>query len=265
MKNYSILTYHKVDYNIELGLTRVTPEQFYSQIKFLTKKNFILTTLSDLVFNTEDTNSSGKIALTFDDSYDGVYKYAFPILKEFNAKATIFVITDYIGRENDWDVNLGWRKFKHASFNELTEMSEYGFEIGSHTKTHRNLVTLPAETQRTEIIDSRRMLIRNFKCKINFISYPFGKFNQDVIKISKQAGYLGACIFYPLNKPHFDGSDEYILKRTAVYRIDNISAIKSKVGINRFKFIEILKQNIISFCSTATIIVNYFKRPKKTS
>ena len=49
---------------------------------------------------------------------------AFPILKEFNMKATIFIISSYINRD------------LYLTSDEIKEMSDYGIDIESHTVSH---------------------------------------------------------------------------------------------------------------------------------
>jgi peptidoglycan/xylan/chitin deacetylase (PgdA/CDA1 family) len=64
---------------------------------------FEFTTLSGLTAN---RNKSNLIALTFDDGYQDIYTYAFPVLRNYNIPATIFLIANVIGCDNSWDVNL---------------------------------------------------------------------------------------------------------------------------------------------------------------
>ena len=79
---------------------------------------------------------SGKIELpdkpmliTFDDGYYSNYEYIYPILKQYQVKASIFIVTDKIGQEIDGIKYLGWEQ--------CLEMQNSGLvEIGSHSKKH---------------------------------------------------------------------------------------------------------------------------------
>ncbi len=92
-----VISYHKVDIKNEIGITVVKPKKFRKQIEYLVQKGYKFVTLSELFFD----NDEKKIAITFDDGYLNNYQYAFPILQEFGAVATVFIICSTIGKEND--------------------------------------------------------------------------------------------------------------------------------------------------------------------
>ncbi|MCQ8212084.1 polysaccharide deacetylase family protein [Cetobacterium somerae] len=70
------------------------------------------------------------VALTFDDGYYDNYKNAFPLLKKYKMKATLYLNTAYIEDENS-------REFKYLSWKEIEEMSESGvFDIELHSHRH---------------------------------------------------------------------------------------------------------------------------------
>ena len=131
-----VLVYHKVDNEFEYGLTRVSVNTFRKQIKWLSDNNYKLVNISDIKTAVPDEKVA---AVTFDDAYESVYTNAYPILKQYGYTATVYVITDYIGKENDWDLNVGWKKFRHLNSDHIKELVEAGWEIGSHTCSHRDL------------------------------------------------------------------------------------------------------------------------------
>lgn len=52
-------------------------------------------------YNLKAELPSKPILITFDDGYYSNYEYIYPILKKYNAKASIFIVTDKVGKEID--------------------------------------------------------------------------------------------------------------------------------------------------------------------
>ena len=103
---FVILMYHRIiprseTEGVQAGMY-VEPETFKKHLFFL-KKYFRVVYLTDLISSKEKPVSTNKpfCAVTFDDGWQDFYKYAFPVLKEYNFPATVFLATDYIGT-NDW-------------------------------------------------------------------------------------------------------------------------------------------------------------------
>ncbi len=93
-----VLMYHSIDYEKNNEL-RIPKDKFREQMQYLKDNGFHPITLdelySNIVFNT--TLQDKPIVLTFDDGYSDNYTNAYPVLKEFGFKATVFVITGCIG------------------------------------------------------------------------------------------------------------------------------------------------------------------------
>jgi peptidoglycan/xylan/chitin deacetylase (PgdA/CDA1 family) len=108
-----ILAYHRVlDYDaknfpFDEAVVSASCDAFYQQMKFV-RSNFEVISFADLL----ECEQSGRrfpqrgLIITFDDGYGDNYTHAFPILKEFNLPATIFLVTGHIGTSKLfwWDV-----------------------------------------------------------------------------------------------------------------------------------------------------------------
>ena len=248
--DHPVLVYHKVDDKVEWGLTRVNPKAFRRQIKILQAGNYKFVTISKL----RNTLESDKVvAITFDDAYRSAYTHAYPVLKELNAPATIYVITDYVGEENRWDLNVGNITFQHISWEELKELKENGWEIGSHTLSHRDMRKLDLEELKKEFSGSKEMLESKLNITVKSISFPFGKFGLREIETAKAIGYTSGAVFYPLFN-RFKGEHElFIVKRLGVYLWDTKTFFKFKISSGIAKLLEILKQNLLNLFSSITI------------
>ena len=98
-----VLMYHRIlplnDIRVkteEPGMI-VTPETFKKHLEILSEY-FQFTTISQWVEGNNFQNKhSHACAITFDDGWLDNYEFAYPILKELNIPATIYIVTDMIG------------------------------------------------------------------------------------------------------------------------------------------------------------------------
>ncbi len=196
------------------------------------------------------------LAITFDDGYLNVYEYAFPILEELNAKATVFIITSAIGKSNDWDANLGWIHFDHLGEEEIAILSNSGWEIGSHGNTHKSLKTLSQDELDWEIGESKNILENRLNINISWFASPFGKVDRKILNTTSKYNYKGCCGFYPF-RLLTSRNLAFEIPRLSVYMIDTVKTVENKISGDYKKLRnEVLKQNVISFFANATIAVN---------
>jgi peptidoglycan/xylan/chitin deacetylase (PgdA/CDA1 family) len=135
------------------------------------------------------------VLLTIDDGYEDIYKYAFPLLKKYNMKATYYIMPNFVGRRDD--PNRKGTPGDYTTWDELKEMSDSGLiNIGSHTMDHAELIAKKYKEAdlRYQIFNSKDVLQKKLGIKIRDFCYPYGKYNEDVVKLVKEAGYDTATI-----------------------------------------------------------------------
>jgi peptidoglycan/xylan/chitin deacetylase (PgdA/CDA1 family) len=90
----SILAYHRVGPQTnKWSLNPLHEKIFEYHINYLSK-NFKIVSLSNLSKMIRNKNIPEKaVVITFDDGYKDNYEFAFPILKKYNAPATVFLAT----------------------------------------------------------------------------------------------------------------------------------------------------------------------------
>ncbi len=245
--NIPILTYHKVDSKFELGITRVTPKQFEKHINFLHREGYKSLTVSEARNLKLD---DGKfICITFDDGYENIFDYAFPILKKYNFKATVFVISNFVGKFNTWDFGFGI-KFKHLDWKELKILHDNGWEIGSHSANHVSLILLDEEKIKFELESSKYEIEKNLGIDVKSFAPPFSRYNEKIVKLALECGYEG--IYALTNGEKFDN----VYHRFAVYTIDSTYSLARKINNSKF---ERFKLNLINSFSEITLRINYAK------
>lgn len=110
-----VLMYHRVVRDLPEGLydpgMYVTVKSFEKHL-YEIKKYFDIVPLHEMLSQMKDR---GRLcALTFDDGWLDNYEVAFPVLKNYNMPATIFIPVDYIGTN---------RKFWFLSFWEIAQLA----------------------------------------------------------------------------------------------------------------------------------------------
>lgn len=124
------------------------------------------------------------IICTFDDAYQGVYDLAFPILRSFGFTATIFVCSDYIGKNNSWNKKDKHNRV-HLDIQGLNELNDNGWEIGSHGSNHISLLRLDTEDIIENLKSSKQTLSAYFGEIVSY-AYPYGDYNYHISKLTKQ-------------------------------------------------------------------------------
>lgn len=241
-----VLTYHSID---ESGsVISTAPETFRRQMKFLFDNDYRVTTLNELINDlmTHKTPLPKTVALTFDDGFRNFFEQAFPVLEEHNFKATVFLVTNFCGKHNDWEGNPPeLPRSKLLDWGEIKELSEYGIEFGSHTRTHPNLTEISPEEFETEIVESKTEIENKLGKEVTTFAYPFGSFNFLVKQIAAE-NFKAACSTN-LGKVQF-GSDLFALERLDTYYLSNPKVFK-KLSARSFDRYMHLRQILRDFKS----------------
>lgn len=183
-----VLFYHHISHEVKRNMA-VRPEVFDWQMRYLKDKGFktiFFNELTSCIKGESFLDSKRVIAISFDDGYLDIWEYAFPILKKYDIKATIFVITSRIN-----DSSGGPKDF--LSWFELKQMQSSGLvDIQSHTHTHIRCDVSGKEHIREELNLSKKLIEEKLNKTCNFICWPWGKYNSLAISLAKECGYTGA-------------------------------------------------------------------------
>jgi peptidoglycan/xylan/chitin deacetylase (PgdA/CDA1 family) len=216
-----VLCYHRVGGPLELGVTRVARSVFARQMTALARAGWRTLTLAEYATSTSPylfpiarlSSPARRFLLTFDDGYANLAQEAYPVLADLGFTATTFLITDFIGRLNTWDVRYTWERLLHLDWPAIEQWQARGFEFGSHSATHRRLTWLTTAAMRRELEASRQVLVQRLGPSAGrALAYPFGAQSTRVGEAARLAGYeLG------FGGPREDGADLLRLPRLPVY------------------------------------------------
>ncbi len=214
-KSVPILMYHscKENYPAEFSDLYITPEALDQQISTLINKGYTFVNYYEVLAYMQGTGTlpAKPIILTFDDGYLDNYVNVFPILKKYNAKATIFVVTSAL---NDQDIEYDESKIQFMTWKQAIEMQNSGLvNIESHTHNHYDLATVSKSEVDRQLALSKQYIKAKMGKDTFIISLPFGSGNSNIVQQCKNAGYQMVTFVYP-NKVNTIYSST-----TSVYRI----------------------------------------------
>ncbi len=191
--NVPILLYHHVQPAGEAkenGQSSLSVDSaiFDQQMAYLASRGY--TSLSaDQLANALLSHSDlpGKsILITFDDGYQDNYNFAFPVLRKHGLKANLMVVTGLVG-------NPGY-----LNWGEIREMKDSGvFSLGNHTWSHYTLTGGLQDKINSEIKTAEQQLVDYANVKTKIFAYPYGAFNNQVIKTLQENGFVAAFSTIP--------------------------------------------------------------------
>lgn len=240
------LVYHKVSEKIEWGLTTTTPKQFKAQMLDLQRLGLIFTCVKDY---DQDQN---QVLVTFDDGYVSVYDHAAPILEALNGVATVFAITDFVGKKNSWDYFPEDKQVDHMNWTQLRTLHEKGWEIGSHGCSHRRLLSLEKSVVQHELVNSKREIEDRLGGEVKTFCPPFNAWDEDLLGRVEEAGYDKLAISFPLETlPSWKGR---FIPRLGVYIHDLRPLFLGKVLTTPLAPFQVLQQQVINLAGDGRLL-----------
>lgn len=152
----------------------VDPVTFESHLKALNDAGYYTLSPEEAYkVLTENVLPAGKkvVWLTFDDSLWDFYSHAYPLLKQYQMKATNNVITGFTEYE----------QAGHLTIEQIKEMQAAGLSFQGHTVNHPDLEYSSIETQTEELTASKAYLDSQLNQETIAIAYPGGRYSADTV------------------------------------------------------------------------------------
>jgi peptidoglycan/xylan/chitin deacetylase (PgdA/CDA1 family) len=183
-----VLVYHNISAQ-EKGKLSIAARTFDAQIGQLHAEGFHAVSLADFIAFTAGRRQLPRksVLLTFDDGYRAFIQYARPLLKDYGFGATLFVYSDFIGGGSA----LSWQ--------DLRTLTEQGFDVQAHSKSHANLRRKEGESEaayakriEAELAYPLTLFKKHLTHPVDALAYPFGEMDDELIPYVAKYGYAAA-------------------------------------------------------------------------
>ncbi len=200
-----ILLYHRFGPVVADGMT-VTTAVFESHLKYLRENGYTVIPLRQVVdyyLGKGPPPPPRSVVIAADDGHRTVYSDMFPLVRQYRVPVTLFIYPSAISNATyamTWD--------------QLRELKRSGlFDIQSHSYWHPNFKKdrkrmAPAEYDRAvdmQLRKSREKLEKELGVKVDMLAWPFGIFDEDLIRRAKADGYRAA---FTIERHHSSASDD---------------------------------------------------------
>lgn len=207
----TIYCYHSIDRSS--WKYSVSKSDFESQMEYLSKTSTFwnLYDLHKFLDSKSKKLTTNISIVTFDDGYQNILTIN-NIANRFNIRPTVFILSSPKNR----NVNELENNKTMLNRSNIRYLLKSGWTIGSHTKTHPDLKKLGIKMQNEEIGKSKLEIEKQLQIKCDFIAYPKGRYDKNIIEIVRKSGY----------KMAFSMDDEIVSRVSNRYKI-------GRVGINK--------------------------------
>jgi peptidoglycan/xylan/chitin deacetylase (PgdA/CDA1 family) len=226
-----VLCYHAVSPTWNATIS-VTPDTLERQLSRLVRAGWRGATFTDAVL---DPRGPRTLAVTFDDGFASVFDVAEPILTRLGLPATVFAPTAFMSEHQPlrWQGIEGWQgtPYEHElrcmTWDQLGQLADRGWEIGSHSSRHPHLTRLPNLELGEEMRGSFEECSRRLGRPCRSIAYPYGEVDERVAECAREVGYeTGACLSHSLTP-----LGAYLWPRVGIW--SNDSDLRFRVKISR--------------------------------
>ncbi|MFW5437898.1 polysaccharide deacetylase family protein [Paenibacillus apiarius] len=201
--------YHNIEKNPS-HVTFISPYQLEDQLQHMLNDNFHFITMEQYINFMLHGGAvpPNAVLLTFDDGYESFYSEVYPILLKYRLTAANFVIVSSIDNRKQ----IGHPKLSWA---QMREMKQHGMSFYSHTYDSHAYASIdqrgkqrPMLTHQLYLAKERRLetdqeYITRIKHDLgkaelrlkemlgnerSVLAFPYGAYNQDVLKVCKELG-----------------------------------------------------------------------------
>jgi peptidoglycan/xylan/chitin deacetylase (PgdA/CDA1 family) len=158
----------------------------------------------------KECTDSKQVVVTFDDGFLSFRENALPELVKRKIPVVLFVPSRCLGERPRFATDYSIKEKEIVmSAEELLSLPHELVTIGSHYQTHPHLTLIDKNSATDEMVGSRKDLEILLGKPINFLAFPYGEYDDQILELSRQAGYQR--VFSAL--PHRNKKDDFLWGR----------------------------------------------------
>ncbi len=194
-----VLLYHNVVFGRTGNVYNRDLYNFEHDLAYI-KRNLTVTNFGELL-ERKTPPVTDQAIITFDDGDLSLYAIVYPLFKQYDIEATIFLVPNFIGQVG------------YMSWDQVREMSGYRnkegkklFHFGSHSLTHRRLGDLSREEIFNELKVSKEIIESETGEPVSVLALPFGNGAGDrrIEEAAENLGYQAIRTSFPSATPLSD-------------------------------------------------------------
>ncbi len=185
----NVFVYHRFN-DSRYPTTNISLQDFRSHLDLLHQQKFTVLKLGEVVdrLQKEEGLPERCAVITVDDAYHSFLTDGWPLLKQYDYPATLFVSTDTVGGGD------------YLSWQELKVLQDEGVEIGNHSAGHpylldRTIAESDADWSARVLADIHRAQ-KSFEVHLGapskLFAFPYGEFSPELVSLVKKAGFIAA-------------------------------------------------------------------------
>ena len=228
-----ILVYHQIAEAPPKGSSPfrglyVAPAAFARQMAWLKRLGYTGLSMGGLMPYLRGERSGKVVGITFDDGYRNNLTHALPVLVKHGFSSTCYAVSGLLGKTNIWDEHIGIPQTPLMDEGEIRQWVAGGQEIGSHTRSHANLLETDEAGCVEEMVLGKSGLEAVTGSPVAHFCYPYGHFNAGHVEMARTLGFASATTTQR-SRCH-EGMDLLQLPRVPVLRSTTLPVFWLKVA-----------------------------------
>ena len=178
-------------------------------MQFIKSKGFKTVTITDLIkyVNGEKELPEKPIVITFDDGFETVYEYAYPLLKKMNMCGVASIVGEYttfFTEHPDHNIQysyLDWNQVKELTQSNVIEIQNHSYDLHKNSdirhgisKNNSEDVAAYNKEVGNDIIKMQNIMKEKTNYTPNTLTFPFGAYKKETILLAKNLGFSATLL-----------------------------------------------------------------------